>query len=557
MKFKFSAAAVMLLLCAVACNQGSHSYKSQSHPQEQSVTLVQPQELRVPPTADAKPAPPPAPGTVNDELIKDEETKISKADTASFSTEEYEAIVENPFQAVSQSPLSTFSIDVDEASYANVRRYLENGNMPPPGAVRIEEMINYFDYVYPKPAGDDAFSINTEIGECPWNKKHQLIHIGLKGKEIPTDNLPSSNFVFLIDVSGSMDEPNKLPLVQASMKLLVDQLREKDRVAIVVYAGNAGLVLPPTNGSDKSRIKGAIDELQAGGSTAGGEGIQLAYKIAGENFIKDGNNRVILATDGDFNVGLSSDDQLVTLIEKERKTGIYLSVLGFGTGNYQDHKMQDLADKGNGNHSYIDNLNEAKKVLINEFGSTLFTIAKDVKIQIEFNPAKVQSYRLIGYENRMLQNEDFNDDAKDAGELGSGHTVTALYEIIPVGIKDDFTRSVDSLKYQSNNKGIRSELSSEVMTIKFRYKKPNEEKSILIVHALNDDHLALESTSDNYRFAAAVAEFGLLLRGSAFKQESSYKQIIALANSAKGEDKNGYRQEFIKLVGGASSLANK
>jgi Ca-activated chloride channel homolog len=557
MKFNFSAAAVMLLLCAVACNEGSHSYKSQSHPQEQSVTLVQPQELRVPPTADAKPAPPPPRGTVNDELIKDEETKIGKADTASFSTEEYEAIVENPFQAVSQSPLSTFSIDVDEASYANVRRYLENGNTPPPGAVRIEEMINYFDYVYPKPTGDDAFSINTEIGECPWNKKHELIHIGLKGKEIPTDNLPSSNFVFLIDVSGSMDEPNKLPLVQASMKLLVDQLREKDKLAIVVYAGNAGLVLPPTNGSDKSRIKGAIDELQAGGSTAGGEGIQLAYKIAGENFIKDGNNRVILATDGDFNVGLSSDDQLVTLIEKERKTGIYLSVLGFGMGNYQDHKMQDLADKGNGNHSYIDNINEARKVLINEFGSTLFTIAKDVKIQIEFNPAKVQAYRLIGYENRMLQNEDFDDDAKDAGELGSGHTVTALYEIIPVGIKDDFTRSVDSLKYQSNNKAMRSELSNEVMTIKFRYKKPNEEKSSLIVHAVNDDHVALESTSDNYRFAAAVAEFGLLLRGSAFKQESSYKQIVALANSAKGEDKNGYRQEFIKLVEGASSLANK
>src|SRR5688572_17474263 len=365
-----------------------------------------------------------------------------------FDTEDYDNIVENKFLTARQNPLSTFSIDVDEAAYSNVRRYLENGSMPPRGAVRIEEMINYFDYVYPKPQNNDPFTVNTEISDCPWNPQHRLVHIGLQGKEIPVDNLSSSNMVFLIDVSGSMDVPNKLPLVQASLNMLVDQLREKDKVAIVVYAGNAGLVLPVTNGSDKIRIKEAINNLEAGGSTAGGEGIQLAYKIAKDNFIKQGNNRIILATDGDFNVGISSDDELVRLIENEREAGVFLSVLGYGMGNYKDNKMQQLADKGNGNHSYIDNINEARKVLVNEFGSTLFTIAKDVKIQIEFNPDKVEGYRLIGYENRMLAAEDFNDDRKDAGELGSGHTVTALYEIIPAGVESSFLKKVDPVKYQ-------------------------------------------------------------------------------------------------------------
>ncbi|MBC7873244.1 MAG: von Willebrand factor type A domain-containing protein, partial [Ferruginibacter sp.] len=418
----------------------------------------------------------------------------------------------------------------------------------------IEEMINYFDYDYSKPVNGEPFTVNTEISECPWNPQHKLVHIGLQGKEIPVDNLPPSNMVFLVDVSGSMDEPNKLPLVQASMNMLVEQLREQDKVAIVVYAGSAGLVLSSTSGSNKVKIKEAIDNLEAGGSTAGGEGIKLAYKTAKDNFIKNGNNRIILATDGDFNVGVSSDDDLVRMIEQERKSGVFLSVLGYGMGNYKDNKMQQLADKGNGNHSYIDNINEARKVLVNEFGSTLFTIAKDVKIQVEFNPAKVQAYRLVGYENRMLASEDFNDDAKDAGELGSGHTVTALYEVIPVGVKDDFTKSVDPLKYQSNDKKIASN-TGEIMTIKLRYKKPDEDVSKLITHTVMDDHTALTNTSDNFRFSAAVAEFGLLLRSSDYKQQATYSQVVSMAKSATGTDENGYRAEFIRLVQSATSLA--
>jgi Ca-activated chloride channel family protein len=471
-----------------------------------------------------------------------------------LNTEDYDNIVENKFLAATKNPLSTFSIDVDEAAYSNVRRYLENGSVPPAGAVRIEEMINYFDYNYPKPVNGEPFTINTEIADCPWNTAHKLVHIGLQGKEIPVDNLPSSNMVFLVDVSGSMDEPNKLPLVQASLKMLTDQLREKDRVAIVVYAGSAGLVLPSTSGVNKTAIKEAIDNLEAGGSTAGGDGIKLAYKTAKNNFIEGGNNRVILATDGDFNVGISSDDELVRLIENERKSGVFLSVLGYGMGNYKDNKMQQLADKGNGNHSYIDNINEAKKVLVNEFGSTLFTIAKDVKVQIEFNPAKVQAYRLVGYENRMLAAEDFNDDAKDAGELGSGHTVTALYEIIPVGVKDDFIKSVDPLKYQLNEKQTGISNSTEMMTIKLRYKNPDEDISKLITRPVIDNHIELAGTSDNFRFSAAVAEFGLMLRNSEYKQQSSYQQVVSLAKSARGNDTNGYRAEFIRLVETATSL---
>lgn len=471
-----------------------------------------------------------------------------------FNTEDYDNIAENKFHAALQEPLSTFSIDVDEASYSNVRRYLQMGSIPPAGAVRIEEMINYFDYSYPQPQNDDPFSVTTEISDCPWSTDHKLVHIGLQGKEIPFDNLPASNIVFLIDVSGSMDEPNKLPLVQASMKMLVDKLREQDKVAIVVYAGNAGLVLPSTSGANKQKIKEAIDNLAAGGSTAGGAGIQLAYKTANANFITGGNNRIILATDGDFNVGITSNDELVGLVEKEKKSGVFLSVLGYGMGNYKDNKMQQLADKGNGNHSYIDNINEARKVLVNEFSSTLFTIAKDVKIQVEFNPSKVQSYRLVGYENRALAAEDFNDDKKDAGELGSGHTVTALYEIIPVGVKDDFTKSVDALKYQSNDKKITGGNTNEMMTIKLRYKKPDEDVSKLITHPVNDDKIALLNTSDNFRFSAAVAEFGLLLRSSEYKQQSSYPQVVSMAKSAKGKDANGYRAEFIQLVQAATSL---
>jgi Ca-activated chloride channel family protein len=478
--------------------------------------------------------------------------------TIDFNTEEYDNITENPFLKVTDNPLSTFSIDVDAASYSNVRRFLHSGELPPAGAVRIEEMINYFHYEYPQPTGNDPFSVNTEISDCPWNKDHKLVLVGLQGKKIPVQNLPPSNLVFLIDVSGSMMTENKLPLVKASMILLVDQLRQDDQVAIVVYAGAAGLVLSSTNGSDKTKIKDAIDALEAGGSTAGGAGIKLAYKTARENFVKDGNNRVILCTDGDFNVGASSDDEMERLIEDERKSGVFLTVLGYGMGNYKDSKMQKLADKGNGNHAYIDGLNEAKKVLVNEFGGTLFTIAKDVKLQIEFNPGKVQGYRLIGYENRLLNKEDFNDDKKDAGELGSGHTVTALYEVIPVGIKDTLMKKVDELKYQKTNTALGTgSANGEIMNIKFRYKQPDGDVSKLIEHPVFDTKLAIAATSDNFRFAAAVAEFGMLLRQSEYKSNSSFGNVITLATNAKGRDAEGYRSEFIELVSNAQSIAKR
>ena len=471
-----------------------------------------------------------------------------------FNTEGYDAIVENRFLAVNQNPLSTFSIDVDPASYSNVRRFLQAGQLPPAGAVRIEEMINYFHYDYPSPDNKVPFSINTEVGDCPWSPQHKLVLVGLQGKKIPAENLPPVNLVFLIDVSGSMDEPNKLPLVQSSMKLLTDQLREQDKVAIVVYAGNAGLVLPSTNGGRRQTIKDAIDRLEAGGSTAGGAGIKLAYQVAKDNFIKDGNNRVVLCTDGDFNVGVSSNDELETLITKERESHVFLTVLGYGTGNYQDSKMQQLADKGNGNHAYIDNFREASKVLVSEFGGTLFTIAKDVKLQIEFNPAAVQAYRLIGYENRLLNKEDFNNDKKDAGELGSGHTVTALYEVIPVGVENSFVEKVDPLKYQQPLKTVAAP-AGEMMTVKFRYKQPTGDTSLLITHTLHNSSLALDKTSSNFRFAAAVAEFGLLLRKSEFKQQASFGQTLELARGAMGKDEEGYRSEFIQLLKSARDMA--
>ena len=470
--------------------------------------------------------------------------------------EGYDNITENKFFKVTDNPLSTFSIDVDAASYSNVRRILNDGQLPPAGAVRIEEMINYFKYDYPQPAKDQPFSINTEIANAPWNRQHKLVMIGLQGKKIDMDNLPASNLVFLVDVSGSMDEPDKLPLVKTSMKLLVDQLRDQDKVAMVVYAGAAGLVLPPTSGANKNKIREAIDNLEAGGSTAGGAGIRLAYKTAKEFFVKSGNNRVILCTDGDFNVGESSDDAMERLIEEERKSGVFLTVLGFGTGNYQDAKMQKLADKGNGNHAYIDGITEAKKVLVSEFGGTLFTIAKDVKLQLEFNPARVQGYRLIGYENRMLAKEDFNNDKKDAGELGSGHTVTALYEVIPVGVSSSFLDKVDSLKYQVNEEPIsKTNYSDEILTVKFRYKAPGGDTSKLIEHPVKDKQIPLAQTSDNFRFAASVAQFGMLLRNSEFKSNASYDMVIRMARKAKGADSEGYRAEFIKLVSSAQTLA--
>ncbi len=473
-----------------------------------------------------------------------------------FNTEDYDHINENKFLKAKDNPVSTFSIDVDAASYSNIRRILNQGQLPPAGAVRIEEMINYFKYDYPQPKNGQPFSINTEISTAPWNKDHKLVLIGLQGRKIPNESLPASNLVFLIDVSGSMMSPNKLPLVKASLKMLVDQLRQQDRVAIVVYAGAAGLVLKPTGGEEKTTIKDAIDNLEAGGSTAGGAGIRLAYKVAKENFVKGGNNRVILCTDGDFNVGESSDDAMERLIEEERKSGVFLSVLGYGVGNYKDNKMQKLADKGNGNHAYIDGISEAKKVLVNEFGGTLFTIAKDVKLQVEFNPAKVQGYRLIGYENRMLAREDFNDDKKDAGELGSGHTVTAMYEVIPAGIKTDLLKDVDPLKYQGKSSSPgKSSHTDEILTVKFRYKAPDGDVSKLIEQPLKDNQIPLDKTSDNFRFATAVAEFGLLLRNSEFKSAASYDHVIKSARSARGKDEEGYRAEFVRLVESASMLA--
>lgn len=473
-----------------------------------------------------------------------------------FNSEGYDQIIENPFLGVNDNPLSTFSIDVDGASYSNMRRFINDGELPPAGAIRIEEMINYFSYDYPQPRTDEPFSINTEISTCPWNQDHKLVLVGLQGRKIPIENLPASNLVFLVDVSGSMDEPNKLPLVKTALKLLVDQLREQDNVALVVYAGNAGLVLPSTSGANKIKIKTAIDALDAGGSTAGGQGIQLAYKVAKENFSKQGNNRVIICTDGDFNVGLSSDDALESLIEKERSSGIFLTVLGFGTGNYQDAKMQKLADKGNGNHAYIDGINEAKKVLIQEFGGTIFTIAKDVKLQIEFNPAKVLGYRLIGYENRMLAKEDFNNDAKDAGELGSGHTVTALYEIIPAGLPDPGLGTVDPLRYQKAAPvKLYTANADEIMNVKLRYKKPKEEISRLLVNPLLDNQIELKNTSDNFRFATAVASFGMVLRNSPYKGTGSFEAVEQLAKKSLGNDVEGYRKEFIELIRKASLLA--
>ena len=460
--------------------------------------------------------------------------------------EEYSLITENQFNNVKRRPLSTFSIDVDAASYSNIRRILTAGMLPPKDAVRIEEMINYFNYEYAQPKDQEPISITTEIGNCSWNPEHKLVKIGLKGRSIEAEKLPPNNLVFLIDVSGSMMDENKLPLIKRSFRLLVQQLRPEDKVSIVVYAGSSGLVLSPTSGKEKELIMQKIDVLQAGGSTAGGEGIQLAYDVAKENFMKDGNNRVILATDGDFNVGVSSDAELVSLIEKKRDMGIFLTVLGFGTGNYKDSKMEGLADKGNGNFAYVDNILEAQKVFVKEMGATLNTIAKDVKLQIEFNPVHVKAYRLVGYENRLLADEDFNDDKKDAGELGSGKTVTALYEIIPAKSKESVD-NIDTLKYQKTVSQDQI-ASNEMMTIKFRYKDPKGSESKLIVHPLLAQDETEQKSSEDFRFASSVAEFGMILRDSKFKGKANFKNILTAARESKGIDTDGYRAEFIKLV---------
>ena len=472
-----------------------------------------------------------------------------------FNTEDYAATEENGFKKTINQTLSTFSLDVDAASYSNIRRFINQDQLPPAGSVRIEEMINYFTYNYPQTNKNEAFSINTEYTTAPWNNQHGLMMINLQAKKISTENLPASNFVFLVDVSGSMMAANKLPLVQESLKLLTDQLRSKDKVTIVTYAGNTSVFLQPTSGNEKIKIKEAINSLSAGGSTHGSAAIQLAYKAAEDNFIKGGNNRIILCTDGDFNVGQTSNAALEKLIEEKRKSGVFLTVLGYGMGNYKDDKMQILAQKGNGNHAYIDGLTEAKKVLINEFGSTLFTIAKDVKFQIEFNPSIVQGYRLIGYETRLLNSEDFNDDKKDAGELGSGHTVTALYEIIPNGVNSKWLKNVDDLKY--HNTTPKTTNSTDLATVKLRYKEPDGDKSKLLEKTVRNNKININKASENLRFASAVAGFGMLLSDSEFKQNIDYNKILQQAKNAIGKDEEGYRYEFIQLVKKAESIVQK
>ena len=470
-------------------------------------------------------------------------------------TEEYEAFKENRFLSAIQHPLSTFSLDVDGASYSNIRRMINQGQMPSKDVVRVEEIVNYFNYDYPQPSDGYPVRIVTETAVCPWNKKHNMVRIGVKAKEIPSETLPVSNFVFLLDVSGSMFSANKLPLVKASMKLLVNNLRPKDRVAIVTYAGAAGEVLPSTSASDKQKIMEALDNLQAGGSTAGGAGIQLAYKIAEKNLVKGGNNRVILCTDGDFNVGVSSPTELESLIESKRKSGVFLTVLGYGMGNYKDNKLQTLAQKGNGNHAYIDNLQEANKVLVNEFGGTMYAVAKDVKLQVEFNPNFVNAYRLIGYETRLLEDEDFNDDTRDAGELGAGHTVTALYEIVPVGVNVP-VGSVDKLKYQQTKNDVslpKFADSKELLTVKLRYKEPDKDVSRKLEVPVLANRMNLNASQD-FNFAMAAAMFGQLLRDSDFKGDAEYSDVIRLARKGLGNDPNGYRHEFIRLVEAVEQL---
>ncbi len=470
--------------------------------------------------------------------------------------EDYEAFVENVFESPRTSPLSTFSIDVDNASYTNIRRFINNGQQVPKDAVRIEEMVNFFKYQYPQPQDQHPFSINSEYSDCPWNTNNKLVRIGLQGKNIESENLPPSNLVFLIDVSGSMESENKLPLLKQSLKVLVNQLRKEDKVAIVVYAGAAGLVLPPTSGDKKMTITDALDKLQAGGSTAGGQGIMLAYKTAQENFIANGNNRVILATDGDFNVGASSDNDMQRLIEEKRQSGVFLTCLGYGMGNYKDSKMEVLANKGNGNYAYIDNIQEANRFLGKEFKGSMFAIAKDVKIQIEFNPAQVKAYRLIGYENRKLRPEDFKNDAIDAGELGSGHTVTALYEIVPRNTECAFFEEPTDLKYTTTDETMAKSNAAELATIKFRYKKPDGDKSIEMVSTIANSNVALANASADFKFCSAVAWFGLNLRDSKLVKNKALKDIKLLAKQGLSNDDEGYKAEFMRLVEGGKQWAS-
>jgi len=469
------------------------------------------------------------------------------------SSEEYDALVEHAFRRTLDEALSTFSIDVDTASYANVRRHLMNGELPSAGAVRVEELINYFDYAYAQPSGAAPFSVTTDVLACPWDARRQLVRIGLKGREVHRHERKDSHLVFLIDVSGSMNSPDKLPLVQRSLRLLTEQLDVRDRVSIVVYAGNEGLVLEPTSGRERGAILAAIDELQSGGSTNGGAGIRLAYKTAREHMIEGGVNRVILCTDGDFNVGTTSRDELVKLIEEERKSGVFLSVLGFGTGNLKDSSIEQLADKGNGAYAYIDSVAEARKVLVEQMSGTLETIAKDVKIQVEFNPARVQAWRQIGYENRALAHQDFADDTKDAGEIGAGHTVTALYEIVPVGVPFELPE-VGELRYQTPREGAPASFGDEWLHVKLRYKAPDGDVSQLLEQPVGGAAASWSEAALDARFATAVAAFGMKLRGSEHVRELSYAQIERMATEALGRDERGWRREFIDLVRRAAAI---
>jgi len=482
-------------------------------------------------------------------------TNDSREAVPQHNTETYDRIVDNAFKLVADHPLSTFSTDVDTASYANVRRFLAHNQLPPPGAVRIEEMINYFTYSYDQPTSRSPhpFAVHANVASCPWAPKHRLVRIALKGRELDQAKRPLSNLVFLLDVSGSMGSANKLPLVKAAMKMLVEQLGEGDRVAVAVYAGASGLVLDSTSCDRKEKIISALDKLQSGGSTNGGAGIELAYSVAVSNFIKNGTNRVILATDGDFNIGTTNNSELIRLIEKKASSGVFLSVLGFGMGNYKDSRMEKLADKGNGNYAYIDTESEARKVLVREMCGTLVTIAKDVKIQVEFNPAEVAAYRLIGYENRILNKEDFNNDKKDAGDIGAGHTVTALYQIVPAGQKVNVP-GVDKLKYSHRTTPSAAADSSEMMTVKLRYKKPDGDKSTLMEVVVRDEGRSIDKSPKDFRFASSVASFGMILRKSEHKGSYTLAAVAELAESSIGDDPEGYRKEFVKLVKTARKL---
>jgi Ca-activated chloride channel homolog len=504
---------------------------------------------------DAAPLPPPTSNTsAAAPLGAPVDAREEGESRAGATGDRYDYIAENPFLAVGDAPLSTFSIDVDTASYSNVRRFLTQGQRPPKDAVRIEELLNYFRFDYPEPTGDAPFSVTTETASCPWNAQHRVVHVGLRGKSMEQRETPPRNLVFLLDTSGSMNEADKLPLVQSAMKMLVGGLTAQDRVSIVAYAGAAGLVLEPTEGDRKSDILKAIDNLSAGGSTAGGQGIMLAYKVAEQHFAPNGVNRVILCTDGDFNVGVTDTGSLTRLIEEKRRSGVFLTVLGVGRGNLNDAMMEQLADKGNGNYAYLDSVDEARKVLVQEAGATLVTIAKDVKIQVEFNPKEVAAYRLIGYEDRILRDRDFNDDTKDAGDVGAGHTVTALYEVVPRGQAINVP-GVDELKYQEKPTLTPSAASGEMMTVKLRYKEPQGETSKLLSVVVRDSRESIRSASANLRFSAAVAAFGMLLRDSRYKGTATYGDVMDLASNAKGEDSDGYRAEFLTLVEKASGLS--